>query len=51
LLETIFYDSNGNKIPRDHINSLADRLLHESLKNKTYNHYTNKPKSSNSSNS
>jgi hypothetical protein len=51
LLETIFYDSNGNEIPRDHINSLADRLLDEGLKNKTYNHYTNKSKSSNSFNS
>ena len=48
LLKTIFHDSNGNKIPRDHINSLADRLFDEGEKNKTYNHYTNKSKSSNS---
>jgi hypothetical protein len=48
LLKTIFHDSNGNKIPRDHMNSLADRLFDEGKKNKTYNHYTNKSKSSNS---
>jgi hypothetical protein len=48
LREAAFYNSIGVKIPRDHIKSLADRLIDESKKNKTYNHYTNKSKSSNS---
>lgn len=48
LLIATFYDKNGVEIPKVCINRLVNRLIDEGRKNKTYNHYTNKSKLSNS---